>query len=85
MLLILAEANAFNTSGAYNEFPKWGQQPIWRGWPEAAPIICSASIRASSSASIKSIGHPFVLKALVIHLFQKPSELKAALYLCLGF
>ena len=29
MLLILAEANAFNTSEAYNEFPKWG--PIWGG------------------------------------------------------
>ena len=25
MLLILAEANAFNTSGAYHEFPKWGR------------------------------------------------------------
>ena len=24
MLLLLAEANAFNTSGAYNEFPIWG-------------------------------------------------------------
>ena len=36
MLLILAEANAFNTSAAYNEFPKWGQRPkaaglIWGG------------------------------------------------------
>ena len=27
MLLILAEANAFNTSGAYNGFPKWGRRP----------------------------------------------------------
>ena len=27
MLLIPAEANAFNTSGAYNEFPKWGLRP----------------------------------------------------------
>ena len=36
MLLSLAEANAFNTSGAYNEFPKWGRRPkaagpIWGG------------------------------------------------------
>ena len=35
MLLILAEANAFNTSGAYNEFLKWGRPkvagPIWGG------------------------------------------------------
>ena len=68
MLLILAEANAFNTSGAYHEFPKWGWRrsppaPFGEGRPEAAPIICSASI--------KSIGH---------YLFQKPSELKVALY-----
>ena len=48
MLLILAEANAFNTSGAYNggglrpPLPKWGRRPsaagpIWEGRPEAAP------------------------------------------------
>ena len=36
MRLILAEANAFSASGAYNEFPKWGRRlkvasPIWGG------------------------------------------------------
>ena len=36
MHLILVEADAFNTSGAYNEFPKWGRRPkaagpIWGG------------------------------------------------------
>ena len=34
MLSILAEANAFNISGAYNDFPKWGRRlkaagPMW--------------------------------------------------------
>ena len=61
MLFILAEANAFNTSGAYNEFPKWGRRPT----PLYAPLVLKALV----SASIKSIGHPFVFKALVIHLF----------------
>ena len=40
-----------------------------------APLI----LKALASASIKSIGHPLVLKALAIHLCCKPSELKAAL------
>ena len=44
-------------------------------------ITFSASIKALASASIKSIGHPLVLNALAIHLFQMPSELKAAMYL----
>ena len=38
----LAEANPFNTSGAYNEFPKWGRRPkpagpIWGGAAEGRP------------------------------------------------
>ena len=46
MLLILAEANfLYNTSGAYNDFPKMGG-PFGEGRPEAAPIICSASIKS---------------------------------------
>ena len=40
MLLVLVDANALNTSGAYNEFPEWGRRP------EAAPIICSTSIES---------------------------------------
>ena len=40
MLLEYVEANAFNTSGAHNEFPKWGRRP------EAAPIMCSSSMKS---------------------------------------
>ena len=57
MLLILAEANASNTSGAYNEFPISAQL--------YAPLV----LKALASASIKSISHPLVLQALAIHLF----------------
>jgi hypothetical protein len=48
MLLKFAEANAFNTSGTHNEFPKWGRQPKASGriWGGAAPIKCSASIKS---------------------------------------
>ena len=53
MLLILAEANAFNTSGAYG-------RPHY-----IAPLV----LKALASASIKSIGHPLVLKALGNYLF----------------
>ena len=48
MLLILAEADACNTTGAYNEFAS-GRRPLapfGEGRPEAAPIICSASIKS---------------------------------------
>ena len=38
MLLILAEANAFNTSGAYNGFPKWGRRP-----KAASPLLGGAA------------------------------------------
>ena len=41
-----------------------------------APLV----LKALASASIKSIGHPFVLKALGNYLFKKLSELKASLY-----
>ena len=57
MLLKYVEANAFNTSRAYNESPIWGRRP------KAAPIICSSSI--------KSIGHRSFLTALTTHLFEK--------------
>ncbi len=44
MLLILAEANAFNTGGAYHEFPKWGRRPkaadpIWGGAAGGRPPL----------------------------------------------
>ena len=70
MLSILAEANAFNTSGAYNggglrpPLPKWGGRPHL-GNSLYAPLV----LKALASASMESIGHPLVLKALVIHLF----------------
>ena len=70
MLLILAESNAFNTSGAYNEFPKWDQRPKAAGpiWG-ASPLYAALVLKALASASIKRIGHPLVLTVLVIHLF----------------
>ena len=70
MLLILADANAFNTSEAYNGGalrPSEGRRPHL-GNPLYAPLV----LKALASASIKSIGHPLVLKALAIHLFLKP-------------
>ena len=45
MLLMLAEANALNTSGGYNEFPR-PPAPFGEGRPEATPIIWSASIKS---------------------------------------
>ena len=61
MLLILAEANAFNTSGAYNEFPKWGRRPFGEGRPPLyAPLVLKA---------LASPMPPLVLKALATHLF----------------
>ena len=77
MLLILAEANAFipaeyimrAASGRPSPNGAGGLRPLA---PFGEFIICSASI--------KSIGHPLVLKALGNYLFQKPSEFKAALY-----
>ena len=40
-------ANAFNTSGAYHELPKWGAAgPIWGGAAGGTPIICSASVKS---------------------------------------
>ena len=71
MLLILAEANAFNTSGAYNEFPKWGRPPapFGEGRPEAAPIICSASTESHwPPLVLKALATTF-LKALANYLF----------------
>ena len=68
MLLIPAEANAFNASGTYDggglRLPLEGRRPHL-GNSLYAPLV----LKALASASIKSIGHPFVLKALVIHLF----------------
>ena len=49
-----------------------GRMPL----PLYAPLV----LKTLASASIKSIGHPLVLKALANYLFYKPSELKAALY-----
>ena len=70
MLLIPAEANALNTSGACNEF---GRRPhLGRGGRRPPPLYALLVLKALASASIKSIGHPLVLKALAIHLFQKP-------------
>ena len=78
MLLILAEANAFKTSGAYNEFPKWGRRPkaagpisFWGGAVGGRPhnLYAPLVLKSWASASIKRIGHPLVLKALAIHLF----------------
>ena len=63
MLLILAESNAFDTSGAYHEFPKWGRRPkaagpIWRGAARGRPpLYAPLVLKALASASIKSIGH----------------------------
>ena len=54
MLLILVEGNAFNTSGAYNEFPKWGRRPKAAGPP---PLYAPLVLKALAAASIKSIGH----------------------------
>ena len=69
MLLILAEATTFNTSGAYyNEFPK--RRPhLGRGGRRPTPLYAPLVFKALASASVKSIGHPLVLKALAIHLF----------------
>ena len=62
MLLILAEADAFNTSGAYDvgglrpPLPKWGRRPSAAGpiWGiHYAPLV----LKALASARIKSIGH----------------------------
>ena len=72
MLLILAEANAFNTSGAYNEFPKWGRRPKAAGpFGEGRPPLLYAPLvlKALASASIKSIGHPLVLETRGNYLF----------------
>ena len=63
MHLILAEANAFNTSGAYNGGGL--RAPPQMGHSLYAPLV----FKALASASIKSIGHPLVLKALGNYLF----------------
>ena len=55
MLSILAEHIMDPPNGA------GGQRPP----PLYAPLV----LKALASASIKSIGHPLVLEALVIHLF----------------
>ena len=69
MLLILAEANAFNARGAYNGFP-FGRRPhLGRGGRRPPPLYGPLVLKALASASIKSIGHPLALKALAIHLF----------------
>ena len=48
MLLILAEANAFKTSGAYNEFPKWAAA--------GCPSLCGLLVlKALATSTIKSI------------------------------
>ena len=61
-----AEANAFNTSGAHNDFPRSSglrpPAPFGEGWPEVAPIMCCASIKALASAYFKITGHPFFVK-----------------------
>ena len=74
MLVMLAEANAFDTSGASNggglrpPLTKWGRGFGRRphlGHPLYAPLV----LKELDSAIIKSIGHPLVLKALAIPLF----------------
>ena len=70
MLSKYAEANAFDTSGAHNQFPKWGQR---------RPIMRSASIE-SIGLRISCKHWPLtLLKALAIHALYKPHVLKAAL------
>jgi hypothetical protein len=67
MLLKYAEANAFNTSGAYNEFPKWGVAEGGRphlGWGgQTPPSLCAPlASKALASAYFKSIGQLFFQK-----------------------
>ena len=75
MLLILAEANAFNTSGAYNGGrplaapPQMGPAAFGRRPHLGNSWYAPQVLKALVSASIKNIGHPFVLKVLAIHLF----------------
>jgi hypothetical protein len=47
MLSKYAKDDALNPSGAHHKFLKWGQSPapFGEGRPEAALIMCSASIR----------------------------------------
>ena len=71
MPLIVEVANAENTSGPHNEFPKWGRRP-----KAAAPILGGAAggrphyvvrwyfqhwplllLKALATSTIKSIGH----------------------------
>ena len=66
MLLILAEANAFNTSGAYNEFPKWGRRPKAAG-PIAAPD-CTGQFLIPTT--FKTSVCPMLLKSAVANAFR---------------
>jgi hypothetical protein len=83
MLCKYAHANALNTSGAHNEFPKWDRQP-----KAAGPIRGGAAggrphhalreyqkhwppyvLKALATRSFKSIGHPHIVKAASHYLF----------------
>ena len=65
MLLRLAE----HIRGAASGRPKLGRRPM--GNSLYAPLV----LKALASASIKSIGHPLVLKALCNYLFLKRRQL----------
>ena len=61
MLLILAAANVFNTSGAYNEGglrpPQMGPAAFGRRPHLENSLYAPLVLKALASASIKSIGH----------------------------
>ena len=69
MLSKYAEANAFNTSGAYNGVPPAAPPQVGPAAEVGAFVMCSASIR-SISARLLFQKHcpPILLKTLAIHI-----------------
>jgi hypothetical protein len=69
MLVKYVDANAFNT---HNEAPNGAggrrpAAPFGEGRPEAAPIVCSASIKSIGLRIFWMLWPPILLKALAIH------------------
>ena len=73
MFLIPAEHIMGAASGRPCPNGAEGRRPhLGRGGRRPPTLYAPPVSKALASASIKSIGHPLVLKTLAIHLFQKP-------------